>query len=91
MRYIGKFLWNVILLIDLLLNTLLLGDPSETVSSRLGRALKSGKPILFALILAWIVDFIFYRFFGDENHSLKNIETDENFKHEIWNFIKVIK
>lgn len=88
MKFIKDFIFNFLYTLDLILNFLILGDPSETVSSRLGRALQSGRPILFAVILAWIVDFIFYRFFGDDNHSLDHIETDEDFEHEIWSFIK---
>lgn len=83
-----KIIFNILYYLDLGLNTILLGDPSETVSSRCGRALQSKKPVLFAKILAYVVDFIFYRFFGDDNHSLENIEWDEDYEHELWNWIK---
>lgn len=38
MRVIIQFLYNIFISIDQLVNTLLLGHPDETLSSRLGRA-----------------------------------------------------
>lgn len=83
-----KFLFNWLYWLDLGLNWLLLGDPSETVSSRTGRALKSGKPKWFVPYLALVIDRIFYRLIGEKNHSLENIEWDEDFEHELWTWIK---
>jgi|GEM_PF-3871158 len=83
-----KIIFNILILLDLALNTLLLGDPSETVSSRAGRAMKSGKPIWFARKMAWFIDKIFYRLLGQKNHSVENIEYDEDYEYELWSWIK---
>jgi len=83
-----KFIGNILYLLDLVLNTFLLGDPSETVSSRLGRALRSGKPKNFAVIASKIVDKVFHMGLGEKNHSVENIEHDEDYEHELWSWIK---
>lgn len=88
LNFILKFGFNFLYWLDLGLNWILLGDPSETVSSRLGRALKSGKPKWFVIPFAWFVDRIFYRLIGEKNHSVMNIELDEDYELELWNWIK---
>lgn len=88
MKLILKFCFNFLYWLDLGLNWLMLGDPSETVSSRTGRALRSGKPVKFAVIIGIIIDNLFFKFFGQVNHSINYIEHDESFEHEIWSWIK---
>jgi len=87
LKFVLKICFNFLYLLDLVLNTILLGDPSETVSSRLGRAIQSGRPKWFVYPFAKVVDFIFYKFIGERNHSLYHIEYDENYKHELWSWI----
>ena len=72
-------------------NAALLGEEDETVSSRLGRALKSGKAKWGARILASFVNTIFKAIANQKNHCLESIEPKyENGapKDEQWNFIK---
>ena len=88
MKKIGKFLFNFLYWIDCGLNFLMLGDPSETVSSRTGRAMRSGKPKWFVPYLAKAIDWFFFRFFGQVDHVIMYIEKDENFEHEIWSWIR---
>lgn len=38
MTLLKAYLWNLLIAVDQLLNTLALGDPDETLSSRLGKA-----------------------------------------------------
>lgn len=63
-----RLAYNFLLLIDQFLNTLLLGDPSETVSMRLGRWHASGNigPFWFRLML--LIDFGFLVFAKEKNH-----------------------
>ena len=85
---IWQFIFNFLYLIDLAGNFILLGDPSETISSRTGRALRSGRPRWFVPYLGAFIDKIFNVLFGQKDHSINYIEHDENFEHEIWSWIK---
>ena len=62
-----KYSLNVLISFDQLGNTLWLGDPDETISSRAGK----GKMGLWGKMLCYILDKI------DENHCIKSIELDE--------------
>ena len=80
-----KLLFNFLYLLDLALNFLLLGDPSETVSSRTGRAISSGRPKRIARIFKFVVDNLF---FFEHDHVRNSIELDEDFEHEVYSWIK---
>lgn len=43
MDAIKKYLWNLLVWLDIGLNVLFAGDPRETVSSRAGKAARKGK------------------------------------------------
>lgn len=88
LKTLWQFIFNFLLWIDLGLNFILLGDPSETVSSRTGRAIRSGRPKLVAIVFQKVIDWIFKVLFDQDNHSVNYIEHDEIFKHEIWSWIK---
>jgi hypothetical protein len=96
---IAQYLFNIFLAVDQALNTLLLGHPDETLSSRLGRTI--GKERYFWVSpLRAIVDLLF--FFDVEylldgrikNHCEKSIMPleQENFRemvdYEIWSWSK---
>ena len=73
---IGKWSLNILISIDQLGNTLLGGDPDETISSRLGKIKRrnGGKIPWFRPISKFIdygLDII------DPNHSIDAIEEDE--------------
>lgn len=38
-----KYFWNILISIDQLANTLLFGNPDETISSRMGKQVREGK------------------------------------------------
>ena len=72
---LGKWIINVLIGIDQLGNAILLGDPDETISSRLGKIkrkhgkIPSTKPL--AKVIDWGLDKI------DPRHSIDAIEEDE--------------
>ncbi len=72
----GKWLLNVLISIDQFGNTIMGGDPDETVSSRLGKMkLKYGGQIPWHHPLARLTDIILDKI--DSNHSVDAIEPDE--------------
>lgn len=73
---IDRYLLNILISIDQFGNTLLGGDPDETISSRLGK-LKSrnGGRIPWTRPLSKLIDWILDKI--DPNHSTKAIEKDE--------------
>jgi hypothetical protein len=63
-----KYFWNVLIALDQLANTLLGGDPDETISSRAGKRQRSGKlAYCICRVLHWI----------DRGHCDRVIEADE--------------
>ena len=64
------YLWNLFIALDIVVNTVLLGDPNETISSRAARAMKRDKP-LWARFVCSVTNLI------DPNHCPKAIEPDE--------------
>jgi hypothetical protein len=64
-----KYFWNLLVAIDQLVNTILLGDPDETVSSRMGKAKRNGNK--FAIMVCKFLS----KF--DNKHCIKSIEEDE--------------
>ena len=74
--FVGRWAINILLSLDQLLNSILLGDPDETVSSRIGRIKQKwgGSVPLFRPITR-ITDKILDKI--DPGHSLDAIEEDE--------------
>jgi len=77
-----RYIWNILVAVDQLANTLFGGDPDETISSRLGKWTRSGKnkrgnkKVLFK-----IANFVVELF--EKDHFAKSIEEDEG-KKEVW-------
>ena len=61
-------MWNILISIDQLANTILGGDPDETISSRAGKMQHDSK---WAKVLCWLLNKI------DTNHCKESIEEDE--------------
>lgn len=61
-----KYFWNILIAIDQLANTLIGGDPDETISSRCGK--RTFKPCIWLCKLLHRVD---------NSHCEKSIELDE--------------
>lgn len=66
---ISKYFWNILISIDQLVNTILGGDPDETISSRLGKMKLKGSK--FAYYMCKTLSLI------DNRHCVKSIEEDE--------------
>ena len=75
MREVFKYLWNILVWIDQGLNTLLGGDPDETLSSRMGKAIRENRCVL----CKWMCRFLDL---FETNHCEKSIEKDEG-KNEV--------
>jgi len=66
---VKRYIWNLLIAIDQLGNTILGGDPDETVSSRLAKLNRKGHKI--GVIGCKLLDKI------DKGHCEKSIEKDE--------------
>ena len=94
MKKVAQFIFNYLIAIDQLANTLLLGHPDETISSRLGRS--KGKERYFWV--KWFRIFVDTLFFfdtdGEKKHCEKSIMPleQQNFRelidYEIWSWNK---
>lgn len=68
-----KYAWNLLIALDQIFNSLLAGDPDETLSSRMGKYAKRGRGWIPCQLCKMLSLF-------DENHCEKNIELDEGEK-----------
>jgi hypothetical protein len=64
-----RYMWNFLISLDQLLNTLLGGNPDETLSSRMGKRARKGDK--FAKCFCSVLDVF------DKDHCEKSIENDE--------------
>jgi hypothetical protein len=65
-----RYIWNLLISIDQLLNTILAGDPDETISSRMGKRVKK-KNCKVCKVLCRFLDLF------EKDHCYKSIEKDE--------------
>ena len=99
MNFLLQLLYNIFLAFDQLLNTLLLGHPDETLSSRLGRSM--GKERYFWVApLRKSIDLVFFfdSEFAQDGRIVKHCERSimpleqQNFRemvdYEIWSWEK---
>jgi hypothetical protein len=77
MQTIGKYLKNILVSLDQLLNTICAGSPDETMSSRLGRYKDENRVAKF---FAKIVNTMF---FWQKDHTTESIEPDYAYKDDI--------
>ena len=75
-----KIIMNIGTSISQSASTWLLGDPDETISSRVGKAERAGKP-LFVNVISPLLDVLTL----ETNHAYKSIEDDEGDK-AIWDW-----
>ena len=81
---IRRYLLNVLVALDQLASAILGGDPDETISSRLGKAVRGDYGRFQAVFwrpVAWLVDLVFLPLDGPE-HCRRMIEEEEG-KHAI--------
>lgn len=70
MEKVKKYFWNLLIAVDQFANTILGGDPDETISSRMGKHVKEGK-CKFCKLICLLLDKI------DPGHCDSSIESDE--------------
>ena len=58
MARIKRYFWNILIVLDQLLNAVLAGYPDETFSARSWRKAQAGQP--FWRLLCWCIDSVFY-------------------------------
>lgn len=89
MNLLLKYLYNLALGLDQFLNVILLGDPDESLSGRMGRAKLSGRPKWFVPPIVWINDKIWLLLAGEVDHSINAVEPEERPKEkEIWSWTR---
>lgn len=71
MKKVLKYFKNILISFDQFMNTLLLGDPDETISSRIGKMVKKGTAGDIERELCNALDGL------DKNHCHNSIEEDE--------------
>jgi hypothetical protein len=64
-----RYIWNILISIDQLFNTVLAGDPDETISSRMGKRARKGDKL--GKVICKILSLF------DKGHCEKSIEEDE--------------
>lgn len=64
-----QYVWNIMIAIDQFWNTVLKGDPDETISSRAGKAAQQNQK--WACVLCKFLDLF------EKGHCIKSIEPDE--------------
>lgn len=69
-----KYFWNILIGIDQLANTLIGGDPDETISSRAGKKMTTCRPC------RWLCKGLHLL---DKNHCQESIESGEG-SRELW-------
>jgi hypothetical protein len=62
------YIWNVLIALDQLLNTLAGGDPDETISSRADKAMRAGKR--WGCVLCKLLSYV------QKDHCQKSLEPD---------------
>lgn len=94
--FLKRFTINYFLAVDQLVNTMLMGHPDETISSRLGRAHVDGYRYKWVKYFRMLVDTLFFFDKGPsgEGHCEASIMPleQENFRkfvdYELWSWIK---
>lgn len=74
---LGRYIRNLLVSLDQVLNTITFGDEDETISSRLGKSQRGDFGVTHKILsypLAKIVDFIAFTVFSDPDHCATNIE-----------------
>ena len=69
-KKLSRYFWNILIWLDQGANTLIGGDPDETLSSRMGKHIQKNR----CLLCKWICKILHMI---DPNHCAKSIEADE--------------
>lgn len=71
LRWLKRYILNLIYVTDLVLNTIAFGDPDETISSRIGKKRQRGTDCKICVWLCWLLDKI------DRRHCEDSIKLHE--------------
>jgi len=70
----GKYFWNLLISLDQTVNTVLGGNPDETLSGRMGKRIEEGRAtkaeVMLCKALSWIDR-------GSKRHCVESIDRDE--------------
>lgn len=66
-----QYFWNILISLDQTANTVLGGNPDETMSSRMGKHIKKNECALCKVVCFFLTKL-------DPNHCINSIEEDEN-------------
>jgi hypothetical protein len=70
MGWLKQYLWNILVSLDQLVNTLAGGNPDETISSRMGKKLVKHEKCPFCMFVCKLLNYI------QKDHCVKSIEKD---------------
>ena len=88
---IKTYVYNVFLGLDQMTNVILLGDPDESISGRIGRAMASGRPKWFVPTIQRSLDWFALKVFKQPNHCSWSIEDkDLPLDKQLWDWQKPI-
>lgn len=81
---VGQIVANIALMVDHVGNTLLLGDPNETISRRTARARDAGRR--WASVACWLLTSIFGAH-GDKDHCTYAMDNSQpSIGREVWSW-----
>lgn len=72
---IRAYAFNLFVAADTLANSVIGGDPGETISSRAGKGKLKGQPV--HTFLSRVIDLVFEMLFSQKHHCVKSIQHDE--------------
>lgn len=81
------YFYNILLGLDQVVNAILGGDSDQSISGRIGYAMKRN-PKWFVIPMAYINDAFYHYAFGVLNHSVDSVEPEESNKYETWKWYK---
>jgi hypothetical protein len=64
------YLFNLLISLDQMANTIFAGNPDETISSRMGKAIRENRCVMCHWV-CWLIGLV------DKNHCRDSIEDDE--------------
>jgi hypothetical protein len=97
MKLVARYIINLFLTFDQMVNTVLLGHPDETLSSRLGRTIGKERYWWVKPLRIFVDILFFFDTDGDKKHCEKSIMPleQQNFRemidYEIWSWCKCSK
>ena len=91
--YVASYFLNQLYGVDQSANSVMGGDPDETISSRLGRTIEEGARYPWVRFLQLTVDLLAKALFADHDHCKRSINIHEQAKFaenskEVWNWSK---